>query len=586
MRLGSSLKILRGHRGALEAVKYSFDGRYLFSGGWDREIRLWDTETGELVRVFYGHTDWVNGFALHHEGRIFASASRDNTIKIWDIDSGDCLKTITTESKESCTLHTVAFSPDGETIIFAGNSAEIFEWDLKENKLKRILKQHEKSIYCLHYSNDGKKILSCSGDTNIFIWDQESGTVLHTLANHDAAVQYAKFNFDCSKIVSGSKDGTIRIWDALTAQELQKFEASSSIHSVDFCIDDKRVAGCGEDRTIYIVDVDNGKLLQSLKGHESNILSVKFSPDGENVASGGGADRSVRIWNLKEFAQSLDNNLISHQEQIEKYAFSPCEEYLVTASRDGSVGLWNTQNGKLIKQIIAHEKSARAVCFSPCGQKIATVSLDKTLKIWNTNLELLTVIEDHTNAVNAVTYSDSGRMIATAGADKKIIVRESEKYQKLHTLEGHERTIYDVAFNHNEDKLVSCGKDGTTKVWDLKNGTIIAEKKVSEDILTTAFSLENQEEVIYTTPKDYISHWNYLQNKTRRSNGKGNAKFIAQSTVYYGITSGWKSKIIHKENNNEIALPGKIEQLGFSYSNKVAGIAGNYLLLFKLEIFV
>ncbi|MDJ0501064.1 MAG: AAA family ATPase, partial [Nostocales cyanobacterium LE14-WE4] len=82
---------------------------------------------------------------------------------------------------------------------------------------------------------------------------------------------------------------------ALAVNTLKGHE--SPVSSVGFSPDGKKLASGSGDKTIKIWDVTTGKVLNTLKGHEGYVLSVGFSPDGKQLASGSG-DKTIKIWDV------------------------------------------------------------------------------------------------------------------------------------------------------------------------------------------------------------------------------------------------------------------------------------------------
>ncbi|TWU46781.1 WD40 domain-containing protein [Rubripirellula reticaptiva] len=87
-------KIENSHSDTVFCVRFSPDGKTLATGGADRMIKLWDVETGKLIKAFEGHTHHVTAIAWNVNLRQLASGSADATVKVWDIGSGQSTQTI------------------------------------------------------------------------------------------------------------------------------------------------------------------------------------------------------------------------------------------------------------------------------------------------------------------------------------------------------------------------------------------------------------------------------------------------------------------------------------------------------------
>ena len=85
----------------------------LASGSRDNTIRLWNPETGELLKTLRGHTEGINSLVFSGDGGTIISASRDDTIRIWDVESGELLQTLE-EHRDN--VASVILSPDGATL--------------------------------------------------------------------------------------------------------------------------------------------------------------------------------------------------------------------------------------------------------------------------------------------------------------------------------------------------------------------------------------------------------------------------------------------------------------------------------------
>jgi hypothetical protein len=91
---GRLLRSLEGHTDGVWAVAVSPDGRFIVSGSEDRTVKVWELESGRLLRSLEGHTDWVNAVAVSPDGRFIVSGSSDHTVKVWELESGRLLRSL------------------------------------------------------------------------------------------------------------------------------------------------------------------------------------------------------------------------------------------------------------------------------------------------------------------------------------------------------------------------------------------------------------------------------------------------------------------------------------------------------------
>lgn len=161
------------HRDILFDAEFSPDGKWIATAGYDRVIRLWERNTGKLVRDIPGHNGAVFDLAFSPDSRLLASASGDETGKIWRVDTGKRLDTLNQPSGEQ---FAITFTPDGKEILAAGADNRIRMWRVvsrdkpRINPLIQARFAHEDEIVSLAITADGKWLASSSADRTVKLW--------------------------------------------------------------------------------------------------------------------------------------------------------------------------------------------------------------------------------------------------------------------------------------------------------------------------------------------------------------------------------------------------------------------------------
>ena len=357
----------------------------------------------------------------------------------------------------------VSFSPDGQRFATAGNNGAVSIWNLEGHQLTKVIKGQRETLSSM------------------------------TLSLRQTQIKNVSFSPDWQCIATVGEDGTVQIWNRTTGRQVAELkENQGKIYQVTFSPDGKRIATVGEDGTVELWNL-SGRQLAEFRSHQAWIDQVTFSPDGQHLATvakvkesidltieGIGAsttkskepDITVKLWNLS--GQPLAQ-LKGHQGYFVTVRFSPDGQRIATAGWDGTAKLWDLSGRQLAE--LKSQGEINDVKFSPNGEHLATVGTDDTVQFWDLSGKQLfqwKVAHNETDRVNSmrISFSPDGQRIAIAGKDHKVHIWDVSG-QHLIELKGNQISVFEMSFSSDGQRITTLEYD-KARVWDL-SGHQLAE---------------------------------------------------------------------------------------------------------------
>ena len=287
------------------------------------------------------YTSAIHTVEFSPGGDTLASGIGDGSLKWWDLDAGMPTSMI---PAHSTWCFSIAFHPNGKEFATGGGDQLVKRWRVGATEPISSFDDHTDDVHALAYNPKGRFLYSTGDDMSVLAYDLNTLKAVRTMNGHTGTIPCLAVSPDGSTIATGSRDDTIRLWDPATGKTKHTLkDHAGDVHSVKFSPDGKVLASASYDETVKLWNVESGDLIDTLEGHANWVFSVAFHPDGNRLASGD-KDGRVLVWDLKTRKQIA---ALKRQRHVSCVTFSPDGTTLASSSPEATICLWNWKAKKL-----------------------------------------------------------------------------------------------------------------------------------------------------------------------------------------------------------------------------------------------
>jgi len=501
----------RAQDGILQ-VRFSPDGhRVAFASNSDFSIA--DAETGAVERSV--SSPWANGVAVSPDFQTVVRAPIAGGLVFC---RGGTNLTLSGVAGDLFGGHGHEISPDGRWLAtaLADHSVEI--WSLQELRAVRRLLGHTKAVLELSWSADSRLLAGSGSDQTICIWDVARGRLLRCLRGHDGPVETVVFSPDGRLLFSGGKDTSIRAWTSLEVEPQpdalpmvpgtgsasfagggrylcactplgpRLVETSPAWRIYDFLTGPGSLYGLSADARWVATTYPQSNLCQLLRRDTNGLVLAAshpgvtrsdlipvFSRDAHRLAIAG-TDGRVEVWDIEPWRLAARWEAGGLQAGVGGLLFDPPGRRLFVRDfhKDAAVG--EVASGRWMWFHEEHQDPDNHISsldVSPDNRMVVTCSYRGTVLLWTCapgeEPRPLRTITRHSAGAWSVAFSPDGRYVAVGGFDGGIELWDLRLGMLVSTLKGHRQPVWALAFNPEDDSLVSVSPE-EVRVWRVNKG--------------------------------------------------------------------------------------------------------------------
>ena len=360
---GSQMAILSGHDGDVRTLDFSPDGVLLVSGSIDTTIKLWDMQTGGVIKTFHGHTGWVTSVSISVDCTTIASGSVDRSIRLWTIQTGECYHVIEQQHQVDC----VKFSPINSQCLISVVNMKVQEWYINGHELN-----HTYNGSYISFSPNGTQFILCQGK-DVIVRNSESGAIMTKFHVDNSNTRHCCFSLD-ARLVAVAADRAAYVWDT----------ASSHSHPIE---------------TFY--------------GHTDGITSLAFSSPSSLISSSG--DGSVKFWQI---GAPPISPVVTDPEStplastpIKSVTLQVKDGIAISSDFDGVVRIWDISNGHCKRSYQTPAKNLQWYDIRLINGRLILVYQDKKIHIWDGEMGELQTLEPTQDVIDDARISEDGSKV-------------------------------------------------------------------------------------------------------------------------------------------------------------------------------
>ncbi|KAJ6321536.1 hypothetical protein OIU77_011581 [Salix suchowensis] len=293
-----------GHTKGVSAIRFFPKyGHLILSAGMDTKVKIWDVfNSGKCMRTYMGHSKAVRDISFCNDGTKFLTAGYDKNIKYWDTETGQVISTFSTGKIP----YVVKLNPDDDkqSILLAGMSdKKIVQWDMNTGQITQEYDQHLGAVNTITFVDNNRRFVTSSDDKSLRVWEFGIPVVIKYISEpHMHSMPAISLHPNSNWLAAQSLDNQILIYSTRERFQLNKKKrfaghiVAGYACQVNFSPDGRFVmSGDGEGKC-WFWDWKSCKVFRTLKCHEGVCIGCEWHPLEQSKVATCGWDGLIKYW--------------------------------------------------------------------------------------------------------------------------------------------------------------------------------------------------------------------------------------------------------------------------------------------------
>ncbi|CAL4228857.1 unnamed protein product, partial [Meganyctiphanes norvegica] len=294
----------KGHNKGVSAIRW-FPGsaHLMMSCSMDTKIKIWEVYNNRrCIRTYMGHKQAVRDVCFDNTGEQFLSAGYDRYIKLWDTETGDCISRFTSRKIPYC----VKFQPDDDKqhLFVAGTSdKKIVCWDIRSGEIVQEYDRHLGAVNSITFIDENRRFVSTSDDKSLRVWEWDIPVDFKYIADPSMhSMPSVTLSPNKKWLACQSMDNKIVIFSALDRFKMNRKKTFTG-HMVagyactlDFSPDMSYLVSGDADGKAFVWDWKTTKLYQKWKAHDDVCIGILWHPHETSKVATAGWDGLIKYW--------------------------------------------------------------------------------------------------------------------------------------------------------------------------------------------------------------------------------------------------------------------------------------------------